>query len=163
MASPVPHPGGLIRRFLACRHCLASARLLPSHQKSLKSCSPGCAKQFFRSGFSFRQGGDRREYFRIAKGGDAVWAEIRPQKPTRDLPSIAQPKNSFRGSREDFGLRQIFCSPLIILRRPIQELHSFVVQRIAAFDLVQPSYALAAFAVRYGSVLLPKNISASVR
>ncbi len=52
--------------------------------------------------------------------------------------------------------------PMYLLCR-VQELLSFAVRRIAAFDLVQPSYALAAFAVRYGSVLLPKNISASAR
>ena len=121
-ASLVPHPSGLIRRFLACRHCLASARLLPPHQKSLKSCSLGCAKQFFRSGFLFRQGDGRREYFCIAKGGDAVWAKIRPKKPTQDLPPVAQPKESLNAAqRETFASLQ-FLFAACLSRRPTQEL-----------------------------------------
>jgi len=49
----------------------------------------------------------------------------------------------YAAQREDFGLRQIFCSPLFVLRRPIQELPASTVRRIAAFDLVQPSYPLS--------------------
>jgi len=38
-----------------------------------------------------------------------------------------------------------------------QELLSSAVRRIAAFDLVQPSYALAAFAVGYGEISAPQG------
>ncbi len=61
------------------------------------------------------------------------------------------PKSRLRGSERNFRFAAVSVRRLY-LRRPIQEQLSFTVRRIAAFDLLSPSYALTAFAVWYGWV-----------
>ena len=64
----------------------------------------------------------------------ALLLSVCEQKVTKESLDAAQ--------REDFGLRQIFCSPLS-LRGPIQELLASAVRLIAAFDLLPPLYPLS--------------------
>ena len=68
-------------RFFLFSPCRAPARLLRKKQKSLKKSLLTGASQFPWSKFQPRQGKSRREYFRIVKAFNAVWAEICPRKP----------------------------------------------------------------------------------
>ena len=74
-------------------------------------------------------------------GKGAMFLSVGEQKGTERVACAAQ--------GERLGLRQVLCSPRIFLRRPAQELPAPTVRRSAAFDLVQPSYVLAALAVEY--------------
>ena len=73
------------RRFLPFSSWLAPASLRLKSQKSLENTSLAGAKQFCRSRNVSRQGKTRREYCRIVKGLDAVWAHFCPSKPCLPL------------------------------------------------------------------------------
>ncbi len=75
------------RRFLPFSPWRASARLHLKKQKSLENPSLSGAKQFCWSGNVFRRGKTRREYCRIIKGLDEVWAHFLPSKPCLPLSS----------------------------------------------------------------------------
>ena len=71
--------------FLPFSPWLAPASLRLKSQKSLKNPSLAGARQFCRSRNVSRQGKARREYCRISKGLDAVWAHFCPPKPRLPL------------------------------------------------------------------------------
>ena len=80
--TPVTAP---FRRFFPFSPWRAPASLRLKNQKSLEKPSLTGAKQFGRSRNVSRQEKARREYWRIARGLDAVWAHFGPSKPRSPL------------------------------------------------------------------------------
>jgi len=101
--TPVTAP---FRRFFPFSPWLAPASLRLKNQKSLEKPSLTGAKQFGRSRNVSRQEKARREYRRIAKGLDAVWAHFGPSKPR--LPLSTDGKEASMNQKELNEIRRRF-------------------------------------------------------